>query len=382
MNDLEIERVHVYAVGPETTRYTWASDMAEQFMTHNLIRITTRSGLEGIAAAASYTDRDFDRSVVETLRPLLSVLIGASPLERERLWSRLQSHNLPTAPQALSMIDIAAWDLVAKRAGLPLYQLLGGARSKILAYASTPLLPDAHAYVDFVAELRSQGYQAVKFHAWCEAGRDLEMARMVHARHGGSGFRMMLDAEQRYDRRDALRAAQQLEGLGFTWFEAPLLDSDLEGYRDLRQRVNIPILPAGNWVTDPRLVWQGVRLGAWTSVRVDACFTGGITPTRKIMALAEAAGVTCELQCWGYTLQQAANLHVMLAYPNCTFFEQPVPYPAFEFGMVDTIRPDHDGYVHAPSGPGLGVQVDWDAVASATFLAYEQTAAGLRTTVR
>ena len=56
---------------------------------------------------------------------------------------------------------------------------------------------------------------------------------------------MMLDAEQRYDRRDAYRAAAQLETLGFTWFEAPLLDTDLEGYRDLRRRVNIPILPAG-----------------------------------------------------------------------------------------------------------------------------------------
>ena len=109
MRDLEIERIQVYAVGPETTRYTWASDMAEQFMTHNMIRITTRDGLEGIAAAASYTDHAFDRSVAETLRPLLPVLIGASALERERLWYRLQSHNLPTAPQALSMIDIALW---------------------------------------------------------------------------------------------------------------------------------------------------------------------------------------------------------------------------------------------------------------------------------
>jgi L-alanine-DL-glutamate epimerase-like enolase superfamily enzyme len=381
MSELEIERVQVYAVGPETTRYTWASDMAEQFMTHNVIRLTARSGLEGVAAAASYTDRDFDRSVAETLRPLLPSLIGASPLDRERLWSRLQSHNLPAAPQALSMIDIAAWDLVAKHAGLPLYQLLGGARSKILAYASTPMLPDAQAYVDFVVELRSQGYQAVKFHAWCEPDRDLEMARMVHARHGGA-LRMMLDVEQRYDRRSAYRAAAELEALGFTWFEAPLPDSDLEGYRDLRMRVNIPILPAGNWVLDPSLVWQGMRLGAWTSVRVDACFAGGITPTRKVMGLAEAAGMTCELQCWGYTLQQAANLHLMLAYPNCTFFEQPIPYPAFEYGMVDTIRPDRDGYVHAPTGPGLGVRVDWDSLATATFLAYEQSAGGLRTTIR
>ena len=132
MSDLEIERVQVYAVGPETTRYTWASDMDDQFMTHNLIRITAHSGLEGIAAAASYTDHGFDRSVVETLRPLLPSLLGVSALAREHLWYRLQSHNLPAAPQALSMIDIALWDLVAKQAGLPLYQLLGGCAFHLL----------------------------------------------------------------------------------------------------------------------------------------------------------------------------------------------------------------------------------------------------------
>ena len=376
MKDLEIERVQVYAVGPETTRYTWASDMGEQFTTNTLVRLTTRGGLEGIGAGASYTEHAFDLSVAETLRPLLPALIGASPLSRDALWYRLQSHNLPTAPQALAAIDVALWDLAAKHARLPLYQLLGGARSRIRSYASTPLLRDPQAYVDFVAELRQQGFRAVKFHAWCEVDRDLEMARAVHARYAGAGLQFMHDAEQRYSRPDAHRAARELEAMGFTWFEAPLLDTDLEGYRELRRRVQIPILAAGNWVLDLGLIYQAIRLEAWSAVRVDANVLG-ITATRKVMGLAEAAGMTVELQCWGYTLQQASNLHVMLAYPNCTFFEQPVPYPAFEFGMADTIRTDAEGDVHAPPGPGLGVRVDWEAMGRATLLGYEQTRQGL-----
>jgi L-alanine-DL-glutamate epimerase-like enolase superfamily enzyme len=78
------------------------------------------------------------------------------------------------------------------------------------------------------------------------------------------------------------------------------------------------------------------------------------------------------------TLQQAANLHLMLAYPNCTCFEQPVPYPALEFGMIDTIRTDREGLVHAPAGPGLGVRIDWDAVKSATLVTLEQPGAASR----
>jgi L-alanine-DL-glutamate epimerase-like enolase superfamily enzyme len=379
MMDLEIERVQIAVVGPDTTRYTWASDMSEQFMTNTLIRLTTREGLDGNAAAPSYTDHAYDLSVAETLKPLLPKLIGTSALEREALWYRLQSLNLPTAPQALSALDVALWDLAARHAGLPLYQFLGGARSRILSYASTPGLADPQAYVEFVARLREEGFRAIKFHAWCEVDRDLEMARAVRARYSETGLAFMHDAEQRYRRADAYRAAHELEALGFTWFEAPLLDTDLEGYRELRQRVGIPILPAGNWVMDLGLLYQGMRLGAWSALRVDVNVVGGITPARKVMGLAEAAGMNVELQCWGYTLQQAANLHLMLAYRNCTYFEQPVPYPAFEFGMLDTIRTDAEGYVHAPAGPGLGVRVDWDAMRSATLLAFEQTRHGLRT---
>jgi L-alanine-DL-glutamate epimerase-like enolase superfamily enzyme len=373
MHDLTIERIGVYAVGPKTERYTWASDMSEQYMTNNIVRIHTRGGLEGIGGAASYTEYAFDRAVAETMRPMLWPLLGASPLDRAALWDRLWTLNIPLAPQAQSAIDIALWDLAAKAAGLPLYRLLGASRDRIPSYASTPLLPDARAYVDFVDDLRRQGFTAVKFHAWCEIDRDLEMCRAVHERFRGSGMTLMLDVEQRYSRVDALRAARELEAMGFRWFEAPLPDTDLEGYRELRRQVGIPILPAGNWVLDPHLIELGIGMGCWSAVRVDATVAGGITPGRKIMALAEAHGLDTELQCWGYTLTQAANLHLMLAHRNCTYFEQPVPYPAFEHGVRDAIRTDSGGLVHAPQGPGLGIRVDWEAVEAATILHYEVT---------
>jgi L-alanine-DL-glutamate epimerase-like enolase superfamily enzyme len=91
------------------------------------------------------------------------------------------------------------------------------------------------------------------------------------------------------------------------------------------------------------------------------------------MALAEARAMTVELQCWGYTLTQAANLHLMLARPNCTYFEQPVPYLPFEHGCTNPIRTDTDGYVHAPVGPGLGVDLDWQVIEADAILTYEET---------
>lgn len=371
MRDLIIDRAEVYVVGPETARYAWAAGMPEQFMSNTILRLYTSDGLEGVAGAAMSTSHTFDLSVGDTLRYLLPEVMGRSALERETLWQRLKSLNTPLVPQAHALIDIALWDLAAKAADMPLYQFLGGARDRIPSYASTPMLPSADAYVDFVGELAGQGFKAIKYHCWCDIDRDIPMARKVHERYGNSGIKFMLDVEQRYSRPNALAAARALDELGFTWFEAPLIDSDLQGYAELRRRVDVPIVPGGNTVLDLAAIELGIRMGCWSKTRVDATIAGGITPTRKIMALSEANGMTCELQCWGYTLTQAANLHLMLAYGNCDYFEQPSPYPAFEHGSIDVIRTDAEGYVHAPPGPGLGVRIDWPAVEAASLLRFE-----------
>jgi L-alanine-DL-glutamate epimerase-like enolase superfamily enzyme len=371
MKDLKIDRAEVFVVGPDVERYAWAEGMSGQYMANIILRLTTAGGLEGIAGAAMIAPHGFDRSVGETLRWLLPEVMGLQPGEREAAWYRLRTLGTPEVPQARSLIDIALWDMTARQANMPLYQLLGGARTKILSYASTPLLPSNEAYIDYVAERQREGYKAIKFHCWCNPARDLPMCEVAHKRFAGSGLDLMLDVEQRYDRGAALRVGRRLGEMGFGWFEAPLVDTDIDGYRELKRTTTVPIIAAGNTWLDLQQIEQAIRLDCWSAVRVDATICGGITPIRKIMALAEASGMNVEVQCWGYTLTQAVNLQVMLAFGNCTYFEQPAPYPAFEYGSVDVIRTDQDGYVHAPEGPGLGVRVDWDAIKKATILTFE-----------
>lgn len=375
MRTERIDRAEVFVVGPDVEKYTWAEGMTSQYMANIILRLTTASGLQGIAGAAMITAHSFDRSVGETLRYLLPDLIGQSPADREAIWHRTRNLGTPQVPQAQSLIDIALWDMTARYARLPLYQLLGGARHKILSYASTPLLADNSAYIDYVAARRAEGFKAVKFHCWCNPARDLPMCEAAAKHFAGSGLELMLDVEQRYDLAGALKVGRRLGELGFQWFEAPLVDTDVEGYRTLRQQTTVPIIAAGNTWLDLQQIGLAIRSGCWSAVRVDATICGGITPLRKIMALAEAHGMTVEIQCWGYTLTQAANLHVMLAYPNCLYFEQPVPYPSFEYGATDVIRTDAEGYVHAPRGPGLGIGIDWIAVEKVSILKFDTAAA-------
>ena len=246
MRTERIDRAEVFVVGPDVEKYTWAEGMTSQYMANIILRLTTASGLQGIAGAAMITAHSFDRSVGETLRYLLPDLIGQSPADREAIWHRTRNLGTPQVPQAQSLIDIALWDMTARYARLPLYQLLGGARHKILSYASTPLLADNSAYIDYVAARRAEGFKAVKFHCWCNPARDLPMCEAAAKHFAGSGLELMLDVEQRYDLAGALKVGRRLGELGFQWFEAPLVDTDVEGYRTLRQQTTVPIIAAGN----------------------------------------------------------------------------------------------------------------------------------------
>ncbi len=363
---MKIDRVEVRVVGPKVKRYTWSHDIPEQYMTNTIVRIFTDSGAEGLGAVANYTSFDYDRYTAETLRHLIPLLIGCDPFERETIQRRLWPRVFPPTPGALAAIDISLWDLFGRVANQPLYQLLGGARNRIQSYASTPMFEDVASYLRFVDEMVAAGFRAIKFHTWCVPERDLELSRAVRREHP-SGVEFMLDVENNYDRESALRAARELEELHFTWFEAPLFDYDLEGYRQLTSAVNIPILPSGNWLQDLPAFAHALNTKAWTRARTDVTMLGGITGVRKAMALAEAADMRCEIMSWGYTLVSAANLHIMLGSDRCSFYEQAVPYDAYEYGMNDVIRTDSDGYVTAPTGPGLGVEVDWKAMEAATI---------------
>ncbi len=364
---MQIDRVEVLAVAPDVQRFTWSHDLPEQYMTNTLVRIYTDDGIEGVGGVSNYTSYDFDRYTTETLRHMIPVLIGKDPLQREPLWDALRSRVFPLAPGALAAIDIALWDLFGRHADRPVYQLLGGACQRIRSYASTPLLDDVAAYLKFVEEMIDQGFRAIKFHCWCLPEKDRELVRAVRQAFPDREVAFMLDVENNYSWQDALEMALELEDLGFEWFEAPLMDNDLDGYRRLVQRAKVPIIPSGNWIQDLAAWEHALQTDCWSRARTDVTVCGGFTPANKYMALVKKAGMTCEIMSWGNTLVSSANLHLMLGSGLSSYYEQPVPYEPYEYGMSETIRTDSDGFVIAPKSPGLGHRIDWDAMRAATI---------------
>ncbi|MCH7599609.1 MAG: mandelate racemase/muconate lactonizing enzyme family protein [Myxococcales bacterium] len=376
MNDLDISRLRVYVVAPDVTppyRFTGTTKSAPLY--YNIVRLTTRGGVEGASGVLSgdyYDQDDYDddpHSYAAAFQPVISGLIGKNVLQREAIAADMLAARTAPIPDPESMLEIAMWDAVARNANMPLYRLLGGARESIPAYASTPVFDAVEEYIDYVRMIRDMGYPAVKFHTQCNPEFDLEMTLAVSAEFAQKGLRFMVDLEQVYDFDSAVKLGRALADMPCDWLEAPLDDEDIDAYAELRRAVDVDIICAGNTVVELSDMADAITRGAWSRLRCDPSNVGGISAARSAMALACAHGLKTELQSYGYPLTQAANLHLMLGVAGCSYFEHAVPIEHYEYACPNPIRIEADGCVRAPDGPGLGIDTDWKQIeADATLL--------------
>ena len=172
----------------------------------------------------------------------------------------------------------------------------------------------------------------------------------------------VVDVVSGYDQAQALHVGRALEELGFLWYEEPLREYDIHGYKMLADKLDIPIagveVNEGSIYTTPEyIVTRAVDI-----VRSCVGFKGGIGQVKKTAALAEAFGMKCEIHTNGNPVLDAANLAVAASIKNTSFFEQLVPEPLFNFGVEEFIHIDAQGFAHLPKGPGLGMKIDWDFV--------------------
>ncbi len=363
MNDLDIVRLRVYVVAPDVTpTYRFAGIDEPCTLYYNIVRLTTRGGVEGTAGVLS-GDLGEDRNLfAKSFRPVIGRLIGRSVLQREALAADMLAARTAPIPDPESLIEIAMWDAFARDADLPLYRLLGGARERIPAYASSPVFETVEEYLDYVRLIQDMGYAAVKFHTQCDPEFDLDMTSAVSAAFASTGLRFMVDLEQLYEYDDAVRLGRALSDMPCDWSEAPLDDTAIDAYAALRRAVGVDIISAGNTVIELPAMANAIARGAWSRLRCDPCNVGGISAAMEAMALACAHGLKTELQSYGYPLSQAANMHVMLGVLGCSYFEHPVPVEHYEYACANPIRIETDGCVSAPDGPGLGLYLDWNRI--------------------
>jgi L-alanine-DL-glutamate epimerase-like enolase superfamily enzyme len=322
-----------------------------------LLSIDTDAGVRGHAFLGSaMRGAHLDgQSLIQFLKPLV---LGQDPLDRERLYQAMWAKNRQTTLRAIGAVDVALWDVAGKAAGLPIHRLLGSYRTSAPAYASSAVLPSKEAYAEEAVRFKSEGWTAYKIHPPTDPAVDIEVCRAVR-RAVGDGFTVMLDSTWAYRYPEALRVGKAIEALGFYWYEDPLADDDLLSYVKLKQHVAVPILateyaPGGLTAYAPWLTHQ-----ATDYLRGDVAVKGGITALVKAAHLAEAFHMNYEIHHGGNSLNNVANLHVIMAIRNCEFFEVLLPAGAQKYGLVQDIEVDGRGLVHALDGPGLGAAIDF-----------------------
>ncbi|WP_336514215.1 mandelate racemase/muconate lactonizing enzyme family protein [Pollutibacter soli] len=288
-------------------------------------------------------------------------LVGKNPLHHEAIWQefRKKQRHLYNFREAIwGNLDVALWDIKGKVAGMSIATLLGKVRDKIPTYSSCP--PQTVLTIDDVAEqiLKkiNQGFRGVKLQL--SGGSKIDIPKLKKAREvAGDDFPLMLDSSAVLSFEDALKIGYALDELKYEWFEEPFPDAHILQLKKLSQAVRTPVLAAEtvgvfelpHYMTD----------GAIDIIRGDVHHKSGITGVMKAIAMCELMGYEFEIHTAAAPLLDIANLHVGCATRLTRFMES--HHPMFRFGLKNNpLEIDAEGYQHCPTGPGLGVEIDWD----------------------
>jgi L-alanine-DL-glutamate epimerase-like enolase superfamily enzyme len=268
----------------------------------------------------------------------------------------------PGGESLLAVLELAVIDALGRELGLPAAALLGGVRrTRLPAYASTLAYGSVDAYVGCLAAAREQGFVAVKFHANGDPELDCEV--IATAREASHDAVLIWDGEYAYDPQEALRVGRALDDAAFLWFEAPVRDDASPAVLSLSERLETPLVPGARRPRHPGSWAREVLDGVWGALRTNVTRTPSLGAALRLVRLAEALDVPCELESFGYPLTGLANLHAALATDGCRFYE--VPFPTNLLGGVGTPPPLEDGYVSLPAEPGLGHGLTRETIRSA-----------------
>jgi L-alanine-DL-glutamate epimerase-like enolase superfamily enzyme len=325
-----------------------------------VVSIQTDEGLVGhsfLGSASAGADQ-FAPEILQRLKPLV---MGRNPLDIGVIWADLWRTTRQVDPKSVCAIDVALWDIAGQAANLPIHRLLGTCRDRVPAYASSAVLAGPRDYVAEALRFRDAGWTAYKIHPRCVPRQDIEVCRAVKDAVG-DGMVLMLDSMWSYSYEDAVRVGRAIQEMGYYWYEDPLAEDDLYGYTKLRPQLHIPILATEHAPGGLYGYTEWIRQQATDMLRGDVALKGGITPLIRIAHLAEAFRMKCEIHHGGNSLNNVANLHVTMAVPNCEYFEVLQPDASQKHGLVQDIDVDAQGMVHAPTGPGLGYEIDWPLI--------------------
>jgi L-alanine-DL-glutamate epimerase-like enolase superfamily enzyme len=314
-----------------------------------VLRLRTDAGITGWADS-SFGNIAGGPAVVQTIleKEVKPVLLGKDPAFprriRAELWKALEYQGVGGVAQfAIAAADIAVWDILGKNAGLPVYKMLGAYRDRMPAYSMCGWYYDND---DDLSRLKrqitaamEQGYHAVKIKVGKYSLEDDVRRIRLALDTVGKGKRVMVDANQVFNRNEALRRGRVYQEMGCFWYEEPLPPQEMEGYAMLARELDIRIATGENLNTKYAFADLIARRGA-DVVQPDDRRAGGVTEWMEIAAIADGYGLELAGHGGG-----ATALNLLLAMPNAIYLE------------TSGARKMIDSEVPAPEEPGMSSEV-------------------------
>lgn len=324
-----------------------------------LLRITASDGTIGWGETYGIVAPQAIVAIVADV--LAPMLVGRVPADPPALWDelydlmRVRGHWSGFFTDALAAVDIALWDLVGKRAGRPVWELLGERRrERIPAYASGLPRATLAERVALARELVAQGFRGIKFAAAVAHEGVIEETRALRAALG-EDVDLMVDLHWRYTPPEAIALIEALEAWRPFFVEAPCAPEDGDGQAQIAAQVGVPIAGGEEWSTihqvRPRLIHRCVSF-----VQPEAAHTG----LSQFMAIgrlaAERAVRVVPHATIGVGIFHAASLHAAITLPDVPYHEH--QHTVFDANLrwVRTRMRCADGFFELPEGPGLGVE--------------------------
>jgi mandelate racemase len=324
-----------------------------------LIDLTTDEGIAGRSYLGPYVPQAM-RYLVPALHDLGEMLRGRQVAPFELYDSaRKFLHLVGWEGQSLiaaSGLDMAAWDALAKAAGLPLCELLGGTAGPVKSYNSNGLwLRDPEGIGQEALKLRDEGnFTAMKMRLGRpRLAEDLTAIEAVRDAVGDE-IELMADFNQGLDLGEALRRCHAIDDLGLTWIEEPLVYDNIDGLAQLAAELTTPIQTGEN-IYGPRELHKVLQKKACDLVMPDVMRIGGVTGWLRAAAIAGAAGVPMSTH-----LNPEVSAHLMRVTETADWLEW-VDWANPVLQQPYTVT---DGFLQIPDVPGLGLEWDEDAVAA------------------
>ena len=322
---MKINSIKSHVLRYELDKELGYSQQYYKHRTAHLVEVETDEGITGwgecfgpgnIALANKYI-------VEKVIQPLI---IGEDPINKEYIWHKVynllrDSGQKGMPVQALSGIDIALWDILAKKAKLPLYQLLGGkTNNKIPVYGYGMMLQKktveelCELFKKEANQIKEKNFKAMKMKVGLGPKDDLKLVSAVREAIGDN-FKLMVDANHAYNKNDALYVGRGLDEMDIYWFEEPVAPEDYDSYKELKEKLKTNI--AGGEAEFTKYGWnQLIKNNCIDIAQPEVCGLGGITEYLKISALAQANFIPIVNHVWGSALSVAVNLHLLTSLPD------------------------------------------------------------------